>query len=182
MRFPTDVHPLPGSERHRPSASHRLGPADPKEVLSITISLRRRSDALTLPDQAFWTATAPIDRVYISRKDWAKKYAATGESVKLVTEFAKAEGLKVLQIDRAQRIIILSGTVKKINHAFSVDLGQYQNHGENYRGREGYIYLPRRLANIVEGVFGLDNRRMAHRQTVRGKLSSLTPHRVIGFV
>ena len=32
---------------------------------------------------------------------------------------------------------------------------------EKYRGREGTVYVPANIADIVEGVFGLDNRKMA---------------------
>jgi hypothetical protein len=45
--------------------------------------------------------------------------------------------------------------------AFGVELGSYKTPEETYRGREGVINLPSDLVPIVEGVFGLDNRRMA---------------------
>ena len=47
-----------------------------------------------------------------------------------------------------------------MNKAFAVDLGTYETPDEKYRGREGPLYLPVTIINIVEGVFGLDNRKM----------------------
>ena len=48
-----------------------------------------------------------------------------------------------------------------MSKAFAVDLGIYETAEEKYRGREGAVHLPDDLADIVEGVFGLDNRKMA---------------------
>ncbi len=48
-----------------------------------------------------------------------------------------------------------------MNEAFAVELKQYESPDENYRGREGPIHIPNELQNIVVGIFGLDNRKMA---------------------
>jgi kumamolisin len=55
----------------------------------------------------------------------------------------------------------VSGTVAQAAGAFAVDLGRYESPEESYRGREGPIYLPNDVADVVHGIFGLDNRRMA---------------------
>ncbi len=54
-----------------------------------------------------------------------------------------------------------------MSRAFAVDLYLYRSAEETYRGREGAIYIPTKLVGIVEGVFGLDNRRMARPSLVR---------------
>jgi hypothetical protein len=70
-----------------------------------------------------------------------------------------------------------------MSRAFAVELGRYESPTQKYRGREGYIHLPSDLVEVVEGVFGLDNRRMARPLHVRASkpaqlLTPLTPPQV----
>jgi len=96
-----------------------------------------------------------------------------------VADFARASGLTVVSTNAAQRVVLISGTVAQMNQAFFVDLGQYESETEKYRGREGPIYLPDELVPVVEGVFGLDNRRMARRASNGfNPASSITPLQV----
>jgi kumamolisin len=54
---------------------------------------------------------------------------------------------------------VLSGTAAKFGAAFGVQLADYAHpDGGSYRGRQGPIYIPSDLADIVQGVFGLDDR------------------------
>ena len=67
-----------------------------------------------------------------------------------------------------------------MNQAFAVDLGRYESPAGAYRGREGAVHLPDDLADVVVGVFGLDNRPMARRANNGGPsgASTLTPPQV----
>jgi kumamolisin len=70
-----------------------------------------------------------------------------------------------------------------MNKAFGVSLGEYRSDSETYRGREGHIYVPNEIADIVEGIFGLDNRKVVRRSasipmTGGGGTSALTPAQV----
>lgn len=59
---------------------------------------------------------------------------------------------------------MLSGTVENVNKAFQVELKTYNYPNGTYRGRVGPVRIPANLAQIVEGVFGLDNRPVAKRR------------------
>jgi kumamolisin len=48
-----------------------------------------------------------------------------------------------------------------MNDAFGVELKEYDHPTGKYRGRTGSIHLPAELHDVVEGVFGLDNRPQA---------------------
>jgi kumamolisin len=48
-----------------------------------------------------------------------------------------------------------------MNEAFGVDLKEYEHSTGRYRGRTGSVQLPAELHDVVEGVFGLDNRPQA---------------------
>jgi hypothetical protein len=164
-RVPKGFEPLQGSERHIRAGSRRARPAQPNEKLDVTICVRRRADTPKLPDQAFWVNTPPGRRKFLSRSDFAAAYGAASADLGRVAEFARAQGLAVVRTDLAQRVVLVSGTVAQMNAAFHVKLGQYESDTESYRGREGPIYIPTALAGIIEGIFGLDNRRMARRSS-----------------
>jgi kumamolisin len=78
-----------------------------------------------------------------------------------VAAFAAAHQLVVVESDAARRTMVLSGTSATLGAAFGVALHQVEHDGGTYRGRSGSISVPANLAEVVEGVFGLDNRPQA---------------------
>jgi kumamolisin len=114
--------------------SQLVGPADTNEVISVIVRVRRGSDAPALPDMSDLASTPGSSRQYMSREEFANRYGAAPDDLKKITDFAKAAGLTVVETSAARRTVVLSGRL---------------------------IRVPLELANIVEGVFGLDNRRMA---------------------
>ena len=160
-QIPDGYRRLENSERHAAPGARRVGPADPAETLTVSILVRRRPDAPPLPDPASLAAAPPGQRHYPSREEFAAQYGADPKDLEQVADFARSHGLKVVETSIPRRTVVASGTVEQMNRAFAVDLGSYQSPSESYRGREGYINIPDNLADIVEGVFGLDNRQMA---------------------
>jgi kumamolisin len=140
--------------------SQLIGPADTSEVISVSVRVRRHPDAPPLPDMSDLASTPLSSRRYMSREEFENLYGAGLDDLKKVTDFATAAGLTVAETSAARRTVVLSGTVGQMDAAFGVKLGRYKTADQEYRGREGFIYVPVELANIVEGVFGLDNRRM----------------------
>jgi hypothetical protein len=181
--IPKGYRRIENSER-RPAAGAKLvAAADPNETLSVTIRLRRRTDAPALPDSADLSATPRGEHKYLTREEFGEHYGAAQADIDRVTAFARANGLSVTDTSIPKRTVHLSGTVQQINKAFAVDLGRYESATETYRGREGHIHLPNDVADVVEGVFGLDNRRMARALNKVGagpaqNTSPLTPPQV----
>jgi hypothetical protein len=161
--LPDNYKKLDGSERSPRYGAKLVGPADGNETLSVTIRVRRKAGAPILPDIDHWIKTPPGKRQYISREDFAASYGASKEDLDKVSSFATANHLTVKEVSDARRVVEVSGTVDQMNKAFAVKLGMYKTANETYRGREGGIHLPQDLTGIIEGVFGLDNRRMARR-------------------
>jgi kumamolisin len=158
---PEGYQRLENSERHAAPGARRVGPANPTETLTVSILVRRRPDAPPLPDPASLAATPPGQRHYPSREEFAAQYGADPKDLEQVAEFARRHDLKVVETSIPRRTVVVSGTVEQMNRAFAVDLGSYQSPSQSYRGREGYVNVPNSLADIVEGVFGLDDRQMA---------------------
>lgn len=167
---PKGYEPLKGSERHPASKAKLLGPADPKEIFSVTIVLRRRPDGPPVPSFDYFAKTHPSQRRRLSQDEFAAKYGAAPQDIEEVMRFASANGLKVVKTHAARRAVVVSGTVAQMSKAFAVALGRYKHtivlhkrarpQIETYRGRDGAIHVPKAMAKRIVGVFGLDNRRV----------------------
>jgi kumamolisin len=176
--IPQGYSQLKGSERRPGPTARLLGPADPNEIFSATIVLRRRPDGAPTPT-AQELARVPLNqRRRLPEAEFAAKYGASPDDIDAVTRFAAAKGLRVVDANAARRSVIVSGAVAQMGQAFGVTLGRYEVAAtrnprsagstakaggaapalENYRGRDGFIYVPQELEDAVIGVFGLDNR------------------------
>jgi kumamolisin len=151
------------STRHVAFGAKRIADANPKELVNVSLIMRRKTGAPDLPDEDYWSKTPPGQRTFLSRKDFAKLYGADPKDVATLRKFAKANKLKVIESSLARRTVVLSGTVEQMNRIFHVDLGIYALPHGVYRGREGAVSVPQVISHIVEAVFGLDNRRMMKR-------------------
>jgi subtilase family serine protease len=181
--IPAGHSPVDKSER-RPAPGARLaGPADLAEVLTVTLRVRRRPGAPALPDPMDLAAMAVGERRFLSREEFAARYGAAPADLEQVTDFARGHGLEVAETNVARRTVVASGTVEQMGRAFAVELGRYETPTHSYRGHAGKLQLPSGLKDVVEGVFGLDNRRMARPLNVRASgpapsINPLTPPQV----
>jgi len=162
--------PIEGSERDLPPSATLLGDADSGETMSVTIFLRRRPDGQPLPDFSYYETTPPTARRRLSDEEFAARHGASDDDVEKVAEFARSHGLTVVDSNAARRSVIVRGTVAQMSEAFHVQLRRYRHsvkarsyeapQTEEFRGREGAVYVPDALHGIIEGVFGLDDRRI----------------------
>jgi kumamolisin len=160
MSTPKKQVPLAGSERTPLEGAREVGPARPNEIVDVTIRLRSRSGKKPFVDAGEFSK--PVEnRKILSREEFEKQHGADPASIAVVESFAREYGLTVKETSAARRTVILSGTVAAMNNAFGVELKQYEHPGGRYRGRTGSIHLPTNLHDVVEGVFGLDNRPQA---------------------
>jgi kumamolisin len=159
---------LENSEQRPASGAKQVGPANTGEVISVSVRVRPRPGAPPLPDMDDWAATPVSERRYLSQEELAERYGADPADLNQIADFAQTAGLKVVESNAARRTVILSGTVAGMESAFGVSLARYKSGDEEYRGRDGFICVPKPLGKIVEGVFGLDNRRVARPATGDG--------------
>ena len=160
MSTPNKSFRLAGSERAPLKGAREIGPANPNEIVDVTIRLRSRAGRKPIADANEYKK--PIaKRSILSRKDFEQLYGADPDSIARVESFARQNNLTVKEESLGRRTVILSGTVTAMNHAFGVELKQYDHPSGQYRGRTGAIQLPAELQDVVEGVFGLDNRPQA---------------------
>jgi kumamolisin len=152
---------LPGSERALLPGSRKIGPSDPKEQIQVTIFLRRGSSPKQFPDVKKLGKLLPAQRQHLSRAQFAALHGARPADIKKVRAFATQNKLKVVEVSRPRRSVLLSGSIAAFSSAFGVELNSYQHPTGTCRMRTGTIQIPASLSRIIEGVFGLDNRPQA---------------------
>jgi len=153
-------YPLAGSERAVMPGAKEIGPANPNEQVDVTIRLISRAGKKPVVDPN--TFTKPIkERKLLSRSEYEQRHGADSTSIAKVEAFAKEYGLAVKEESAARRTVVLSGSVTAVSKAFGVELKEYQSAEGRHRERTGSIQLPEELRDVVEGVFGLDNRPQA---------------------
>jgi kumamolisin len=157
----TKMVAIPGSLKRPLPGATPIGPAPKDERLEVTIRLRSRKPLPSAADMLKpSTAALPI----LSHDEFEQSYGAAPKDIAAIRKFAKANNLAVVRESESRRSVILSGIVGDFNRAFKVTLKTYAYPKGTYRGRTGSINVPASLAQIVEGVFGMDNRPMAKRR------------------
>ncbi|HEY3570726.1 MAG TPA: S53 family peptidase [Thermoanaerobaculia bacterium] len=156
--------PLMGSERVPRPSFEAVRRADPNESIRMVIKVRPKNE---LPDPTELGAQLPTQKPAVPYEEHAAEYGARQEDIDAVVEFAQTHGLKVVEADPAQRLVVLTGAVKDAEAAFGTELHIFESKatGETYRGRMGPAQIPSPLHDIVTAVTGLDNRIQAKPQS-----------------
>jgi kumamolisin len=125
---------LPGSTRRALPNSRVIAKSNPQERIRISVFVRRYRRH---PD------ADPADLV-------------------AVCEWCESNQLKVLDSSIPMHRVMAEGAIGEVQRAFQIELNEYEHpkHGF-FRGREGDLHVPRRLARVVTGVFGLEARRLS---------------------
>jgi len=152
--------PLPGSERAAMPDATPIGPVDAAEPLEVTVVVRRRAGAGDVDSEALGQRAA-TEREHLARSEFAAALGADPKDLEAVEEFGRSHGLTVVESSRERRSVVLAGGAAEVCSAFGVELSRYRHPDGDFRGRTGPVHLPAELADVVEGVFGLDDRPQA---------------------
>jgi len=146
--------PLPSSARPAMAGAERLRDADPGERLTVTVTLAGAS----LPEPG---TGAPL-----TREQLECEYGADPAKVATVIRVLEQFGLVVEESSPLTRSLRVSGTVAQLEDAFKSGLGIYRHPDQGeFRARDGQLQIPAELDGLIGGVFGLDERRVAHRRS-----------------
>jgi kumamolisin len=140
-----------GSERIALPGAVATGRANPHATISVSLKLRRKR---ALP------AMGALGAV-MTREELGETYGAAQADIDAVVEAFAPFGLQPATVDPKTRVVQLCGTVAEMEKAFDVKLFSYSHVGGSYRGRVGATHVPNAVKDLVQGVFGLDNRRVA---------------------
>ena len=170
---------MPNSERAPLPGAMRVGPCDPHEIIDVTIVVRRRSKGSGRFPRIEELGRRPVaERRHLTREEFAQAHGALAEDLARIRTFAETKGLRIKSESVPRRSIVLTGPVSAFCRAFEVELSVYRHPRGEYRGRTGRLSIPRDLAEVIEGVFGLDNRPQAtpHFRLKKDASGRLQPH------
>ncbi|MBF0466430.1 MAG: S8/S53 family peptidase [Nitrospirae bacterium] len=156
-----------GSERVPFHGAVATGPIHDEERFEITVRVRRKTPLKDL---------ATDGSQYLTHDTYD---GADSKNIELVKAFAEEHGLVVVETSAARRSVFLSGTAANFSKAFETKIEHHEHEGGTYRGRTGPLTVPTELADVIEGVFGIDNRPAArphyqHSMPTHG--IGITPH------
>jgi kumamolisin len=149
-----------GSEKIELPNANALGPVPQEERFEVTVRVRRRAPLQSTSANLELDAL-PEKRRYLTQEEYASAHGADPADLAKVEAFAKAQGLVVVQTSVARRSVFLSGTAANFAAAFGTTIENYEHEGGTYRGRTGALTVPAELKDIIEGVFGIDDRPVA---------------------
>jgi kumamolisin len=152
---------IPGSERTPLRDARSLGPVQADQQIEVTVRLRAAQDRATLDAQTMAADQPSATRQYMTREEFARSHGASADDIAKIETFAKQHDLVVITASPAQRNVVLAGTAAAFGKAFGVKLEEYEHPNGTYRGRVGHLTAPGDVADIIEGVFGLDDRPQA---------------------
>lgn len=150
--------PLAGSERSLLSGSSLIGSPEPNEQIEVTVLVRRMSSQEITDRVEQNSRQFPSNRRHLTREEFSSKYGCSTEDLAKIEAFAHKHNLKVVKKNALHCTVVLSGTVDSFCKAFDIKLALYRHPEGTYRGRTGPVHIPPELSQIVQGVFGLDNR------------------------
>ena len=149
----SDLTEIGGSRRSLPAGAQRVGPADGKQRISVSIYLKPGDEAAVIaaePDPVRRRARLHGHREKLHRHD-----------LDALASWATEHDLLVAEEVPARRFIRLEGRVSQFERALGTELHEVEHGGGRFRGRTGGLLMPRALAGVVESVLGLDDRPVA---------------------
>ncbi|MDB5086089.1 MAG: family peptidase [Mucilaginibacter sp.] len=136
--------------------------------IEVTLRIRRKKSI-----ESVLNAGKRVDHA-----DYEKEFGASQKDADQVEAFARQYKLSTVEVSLPRRTVILRGSIANMEAAFEVNLSKaVDSHGDDIRVRKGDIYIPEALKDIVEGVFGLDNRKAARPLfKLLKKADGISPH------
>lgn len=147
---PRGYKALQGSERKPLTNARQVGPVDPNERIEVSVYLK--SSAASDVQQQINQGQR------LSREEYSQLHSASPEAIAKIEQFARDHNLTVVEVQPEARKVVLSGTVAAMTNAFKTQLHHYETPSGRYRGRSGPLHVPDDLDQVIEGVFGLDDR------------------------
>ena len=142
MNLPHGYKAVTGTEHGHPNGHKDLNPTAPGEQVTATIIVRRRKDGTKLRDVADFQAESKAPRARTTRADFVAKHGADPKELEAVAEFAKSQGLEVVESHVASRSVVVRGTAAAIDKAFAIELHDYDSPRGKYRSHSGSANLP----------------------------------------
>jgi subtilase family serine protease len=158
------------------ASAKNMGTADPAQTVEVSIWLhthnRGQLDSLA---KELYNRNSPNYRHWLTRHQFAERFAPTAAEAKTVQQFFESHNLKVVKVGPNNMFVKARGTVGDVESAFRVQLNNYEVNGKTVRANDRDPYVDGDAAGLVRLVAGLDTGKFEHpmiaRQTLPGSKS-----------
>ena len=132
-------------------------PANTSDQFMISIYLRRdcHENGMTLAEysHAVMDGTQPT----LTHDQFVYQFGTIGDEIDLVTNWAVAKGLTVLDAHAGMATVKVHGMVGTYNQLFNITLETVTTDTRTYVTHEGNITIPDEINDVVSTILGLDN-------------------------
>jgi kumamolisin len=150
---------IDGSDREPLAGAERVGPVDERALIDVTVRLR--AAVAKNARKVYRGAKAKGAARPLTREALGKLVGASADDARKIERYAHDAGLTVVEVSLPRRTIVLRGTASAMQQAFGVALEAVRLDQGTYRSRTGSVTVPRDIAPLITGVFGLDDRPQA---------------------
>ena len=166
---------VPGNTSPALSHSERHGAVDAGAKMSVSVSLKLRNSSEL--DKLIADASnprSPQHGRFITPAQFNDRFAPTQSAVDTVSNFLRGQGLSVAKVSPNRQVVTANGTAAQLQHAFGTSLGNYTDTAEHrdYFANDSAPKLPANVASAVQGIVGLDNHAVMHKNSVSHKASA----------
>lgn len=152
---------LPNSHHADADGAALLGPTDPEKQINVTVMVKSKASEKEIDDTLNKISSGKMKP--LSETEFNAKFGADQEAMQRVLKFAQDHHLTAREINDSSGRVLLSGKSKDFSTAFKVDLKDYDdsNGAGPFHAHNKDVSVPRGVGKDIEGVFGLDNRKLA---------------------
>ena len=156
------------------ATSKSIGAVNPSTVIDVSIWLKPHNKAdLDALAKSLYNRDSPNYRHWLTKAEYASKYAPTAAEANIVKQFFASNHLNVIKTGPDNSYVRATGTVAAVNTAFHVSLNNYNVNGQVVRANSEDPYVSGPAAALVNSVAGLDT--LAYTHPDINKLASRKP-------
>lgn len=147
---------LPTNAMYRATYIDRL-PSDTSVPVTFVLPLRNQEQLAELIERMY-DPNDPQYGKYLTTKEFTEQFAPTKEDHDKVVAYVKSIGLKVDSTHPNRMLISASGTAKKHESVFKIQLHRYLSaENESFYAPDAEPEIPAAIASKISGIIGLSN-------------------------
>lgn len=145
------------------AAARNLGPVEPASQIEVSIWLKPHNKAdLDSVAADLYDPKSPSFRHWLTREEFASRYAPTTTEAQTVRDFFAANGLTTVTTGPNNFFVRARGSAAAVASAFHVSLNNYEVDGKIVRGNAEDPFVAGKAAALVASISGLDNMEYTH--------------------
>ena len=155
----SNVHSITSNTPRMPANAQNLGPENTAKMMTVTLWLRQHNKAeLDALASSMYQKGSPLYHRWLTREQYAARFAPTANEAATVREFLSSHGLKVASVDKNNHFVVAQGRVADVQNAFHVQINRFKINGEIRSANLSDPMIEGAAGALVSSVQGLGTR------------------------